>query len=221
MKITKQQFLNLNPCTEAVLFAKSVQFNPVIGWNLCKRGDWLIRLLRSTNLLNKRNSVLLAAAFAEHVLPFFELKNPKDFRPRKALEAAKDWLANPSPRTAAAAGDAYYAGAAAAYAAAAAADAAYYAAAAYAAAAAADAAAHAAAAAADAAAAAADAAAYAAAAAAYADAAYAAAAASAAAAAAAAYADAAAAYADAGGRSKEWEWQAEKIRELIKCPFEN
>ena len=35
--------------------------------------------------------VLWAADCAEHVLPYFEEKYPKDDRPRKALEAARAW----------------------------------------------------------------------------------------------------------------------------------
>jgi len=38
-----------------------------------------------------RSLVLWAADCAEHVLPYFEEKYPKDDRPRKALEAARAW----------------------------------------------------------------------------------------------------------------------------------
>lgn len=34
---------------------------------------------------------LRAAGFAERVLPIFEKENPKDKRPRKAIEAIEDW----------------------------------------------------------------------------------------------------------------------------------
>ena len=50
--------------------------------------------------------VFLAIAFAEKVLPIWEGKYPEDMRPRKAIEAAKEWLSNPSD---AAANDAYIA----------------------------------------------------------------------------------------------------------------
>jgi hypothetical protein len=138
----------------------------------------------------KRDSVALAVYAAEQVIGLFEKNRPGDERPRKAIDAAKTWLADPSAAAYAYADDdaaaaaAAYAYAAYAYAAAAAAAAAAYAYAAYAYAAydaAYDAAAAAAADAADAAAAAAAAADAAAAAAAAADAAYAAAAAAAAA----------------------------------------
>ena len=50
--------------------------------------------------------VFLAIEFAEKVLPIWEGKYPEDMRPRKAIEAAKEWLSNPSD---AAANDAYIA----------------------------------------------------------------------------------------------------------------
>jgi hypothetical protein len=64
-----------------------------------------------------RLSVELAVWCAEQVLPIYEGKHPDDQRPRKAIEAARAWLAEPTEehRKAAAA----YAAAAAAYAAAA------------------------------------------------------------------------------------------------------
>jgi len=39
-----------------------------------------------------RSLVLWAADCAEHVLPYFEEKYPKDDRPRKALEAGRAWV---------------------------------------------------------------------------------------------------------------------------------
>ena len=154
--------------------------NKLIENNKLDWANWLI-----VRLMNKKQKVQYAIFAAEQVIHIYEKKYPNDDRPRKAIEAAKNYLNNPSKKTKAAAAAAY----AAAYAAAA------YAAAAYAAAAAAYAA--------DAAASAADAAASAAAYAADADAAYAAADAAAAAAyaadadaaASAAYAAAYAAYA--------------------------
>ena len=75
-------------------------------------------------------SVFLAIGFAEKALPVWEEKYPKDMRPRKAIEAAKEWLKNPSTAAATAAANA----ANAASASASAADAAYAATVAYAAA---------------------------------------------------------------------------------------
>ena len=102
--------------------------------------------LESLNL-DKPLSVFLAIGFAERALPIWEAEYPEDMRPRRAIEAAKEWLNNPSADAYAARATyaaAYAAADAAAYAAYAAAYAATYAAA-YAAA---DAAAYAAAAAA-------------------------------------------------------------------------
>ena len=39
-----------------------------------------------------RALVFWAAGCAEHVLPFFEEKHPRDDRPRKAIEAARAWV---------------------------------------------------------------------------------------------------------------------------------
>ena len=41
-------------------------------------------------------SVFLAVQFAERALPIWEGKYPEDMRPRRAIEAAKEWLKNPS-----------------------------------------------------------------------------------------------------------------------------
>ena len=41
-------------------------------------------------------SVFLAIGFAEKALPIWEQKYPEDMRPREAIEAAKEWLKNPS-----------------------------------------------------------------------------------------------------------------------------
>jgi len=61
--------------------------------------------LESLNLDNPL-SVFLAAQFAEKALPVWEEKYPKDMRPRKAIEAAKEWLKNPSANAASDAADA-------------------------------------------------------------------------------------------------------------------
>ena len=66
----------------------------------------------------KEDSVSLAIFAAELVIDIYEKKYPKDDRPRKAIEAAKEWLKNPSAAAANAAKAAVYAAANAAYAAA-------------------------------------------------------------------------------------------------------
>ena len=50
----------------------------------------------------KEDSVSLAIFAAELVLENFESKYPTDKRPRKAIEAAKEWLKNPSSASSAA-----------------------------------------------------------------------------------------------------------------------
>ena len=44
-----------------------------------------------------RSLVLWAADCAEHVLPYFEEKYPKDDRPRKAIEAGRAWVRGEIP----------------------------------------------------------------------------------------------------------------------------
>tara|TARA_B100001094_G_scaffold331828_1_gene401535 strand:+ start:1000 stop:1539 length:540 start_codon:yes stop_codon:yes gene_type:complete len=50
-----------------------------------------------------RLSVTIAIFFAEEALSALEKQRPEDMRPRKAIEAAKEWLTNPCPSTSAAA----------------------------------------------------------------------------------------------------------------------
>jgi hypothetical protein len=61
----------------------------------------------------KKDSVELAIFAAEQVIDIYEKEYPKDKRPREALEAAKNWLKNPSDEAARAARAAGAAGAAA------------------------------------------------------------------------------------------------------------
>ena len=196
MKLTKQQILKLNPCQDFELFAKSCDLEAVKIWQTCQRGDWLIWLLQKTNQLDKPQSVRVATCCAKHVLGMYEEKYPGDKRPRTSIAAAKAYLENPSEENRVAASA--YADASAACASDADHASAY-------------AASHAAA---DSHAAAASHAAYAA--------AYAASHAASAAAYAADYADySAASAADYSIGLSERKWQADKIRELIPCPFEN
>ena len=70
--------------------------------------------LESLNL-DRPLSVFLAIGLAEKALPIWEAEYPEDMSPRKAIEAAKEWLKNPSDAATNAAADA--ANAASAYAA--------------------------------------------------------------------------------------------------------
>ena len=51
--------------------------------------------LESLNL-DRLVSVFLAIGFAEKALPVWEAEYPEDMRSREAIEAAKEWLSNPS-----------------------------------------------------------------------------------------------------------------------------
>ena len=50
---------------------------------------------------DKKLSVFLTIKFAEKSLHIYEAQYPADIRPRAAIEAAKEWLRNPSDTTAA------------------------------------------------------------------------------------------------------------------------
>jgi len=54
-------------------------------------------------VLTKKDAVRYAIFAAREVLPIYEEKHPGDKRPRKAIEAAEAWLANPCEETARAA----------------------------------------------------------------------------------------------------------------------
>ena len=58
--------------------------------------------LESLNL-DKPLSVFLAVGLADKALPIWEGEYPEDMRPRKAIEAAKEWLSNPCDAAASAA----------------------------------------------------------------------------------------------------------------------
>jgi hypothetical protein len=49
------------------------------------------RLIRKIEPWNEKTACLFAADCAEHVLPIFERKHPKDQRPRLAIKAARDF----------------------------------------------------------------------------------------------------------------------------------
>jgi len=76
-------------------------------------GNWLI-----CRLMNKKQAVKYAVFAAEQVIDIYEKAYPNDKRPRNAIEAAKEYLKNPSKKTKAYAYAAYTAAYAAAYAAA-------------------------------------------------------------------------------------------------------
>ena len=96
MKFTQQNLIDLSPCHDGLAFARLHKFDWQKVWDKCERGDWLIWWLRKTGQMDKPMAVKIAIACAENLLPKFEAKYPADDRPRKAIESAKNWLANPS-----------------------------------------------------------------------------------------------------------------------------
>ena len=151
MKVTTEFLQSKNACSPGMIWVTENNLIGLEGKEFVEKliasdkldwGHWLI-----VRLMDHANVVRYVIFAAEQVIEIYENKYPDDNRPRKAIEAARAYLANPSDENKKAT-HAAAAAAHAAYAAAAAADAAY----------AADAAAAAAYAAADAAHAAADAA---------------------------------------------------------------
>ena len=122
MKITKEWLKEKGACSEGFeWWLKHKESNiKKLALKLLKaeRFDWANWML--TSCFDKTQNVKYAIFAAEQVIGIYEAKYPEDNRPRKAIEAAKAYLNNPTARAA----DAAYAAADAAYAAARAADAA-------------------------------------------------------------------------------------------------
>jgi len=124
MNITKEWLKEKGACTSGYeWFVRNCDdgenhetvIKKLIDCNEYSDSIWLI-----TNILDKTNNVKLAIYSAESVLHIFEEHVKNDDRPRKAIEAAKEYLSNPNN----AAADAAYTASDAADAAARAADAA-------------------------------------------------------------------------------------------------
>ena len=96
MKMTKVKLMKFAPCADGLAFAKCCDFDFVKIYETCPRGDWLLWLLRRTGHLTKPLAVEIAIGCAERVLPIYEKSNPKDKRPRLAIEAAINYLKCPS-----------------------------------------------------------------------------------------------------------------------------
>ena len=105
MKLTIDWLKEKSACREGIKwFSHSSQNAPLVVLNLLISEDrlqwanWLI-----CRLMDKPSQVRYAIFAAECVLHLFEKKYPDDKRPRKAIEAAKNWLENPGDKTKAAA----------------------------------------------------------------------------------------------------------------------
>ena len=125
MKITVKKLKELGACSDGIdmfreAFPDGGEFRDVveraIAIGAIDDALWL-----APRVLTNEDAVRYAVFAAREALPIFEAKYPEDNRPRKAIEAAEEWLANPCAETAFAA---FAAADAAAYAAFAAADAA-------------------------------------------------------------------------------------------------
>ena len=127
MNITKEWLRENNACKSGVKWFLSQDETDAAKIMLklieCGRPEdfhWIMQKLITT----KEQSVMIAVFSAECVIDIFENKHPDDKRPRKAIDAAKEWIKNPCPKTKSDAAYAAYAANAAANAAYAAADAA-------------------------------------------------------------------------------------------------
>ena len=104
MKITLKFLKKFNACVEDINFAEKkglIGLEPIdfieklIELNKPELANWL-----TTMVLDKINRVRYAVFAAEQVLHIFEEKYPDDKHPRKAIEAAKAYIDNPSTDTA-------------------------------------------------------------------------------------------------------------------------
>ena len=121
MKITLEKLEELGACSDVIdsfraSFPDGGAFRDVveraIAIGAIDDAMWL-----APRVLTKEDAVRYAVFAAREVLPIFEIKYPNDNRPRKAIESAEAWLANPCEETMNAVDAAADAAAAAAYAA--------------------------------------------------------------------------------------------------------
>jgi len=105
--ITLKLLQKLNACDSAIKLAKKEGLKSHSGQDVINRcmeldrfdyANWLI-----VRLMSKMQKVQYAVFAAEQVIDIYEKRYPDDERPRKAIEAAKDYLKSPSKKTRAAA----------------------------------------------------------------------------------------------------------------------
>jgi len=111
MKITKQWLKDKNACGEGVRwFLKQKDSEGIdVVKKLIKEDklDWAKWTI--VRLMDYKGSVSYAVFAAEQVIDIFEKEYPEDNRPRKAIEAAKRCIKDPSKENKASAADASYA----------------------------------------------------------------------------------------------------------------
>jgi len=81
-------FLNNNETDTYIIITKLIK-DKHLDWT-----NWLI-----THLMNKKQRIQYAIFAAESIIKTYEKKYPKNGRPRKAIQAAKDYLKNPYEKT--------------------------------------------------------------------------------------------------------------------------
>ena len=116
MKITKEKLISLGACSDDLTWFDQQKSNDLftlldkaVEENHFDWANWMI-----TNLLDLNSLVRYAIFSAEMVIRYYSEKYPDDRRPQKAIDAAKEYLKNPSAYTADAAYAAYVAADAAA-----------------------------------------------------------------------------------------------------------
>jgi len=99
-KLTAKFLRQHNACAEAAEWARK---NKLIGKGMKSVTDacikdnhykWAVWLL--PHEMNKKNRAQFAVFCAESVLPIYEVKYPHNNAPRLAIQAAKEWLENPT-----------------------------------------------------------------------------------------------------------------------------
>lgn len=86
---TKEFISKYDPCLEAVNAYATKYDTMAEVWDNCKRPDWLFWICKKHTPLEKEQSVELAIAFAEPIPDHTEVS-------LSAIQAAKDWLADPT-----------------------------------------------------------------------------------------------------------------------------
>ena len=99
--LTKKYLLRIGASEEAV---QAFEAQPIrdtrqilLGLYEQERYEWANWLL--CRVMSRRQRIKYAIHAAEPVLPIFEAAYPGDDRPRKAIKAARAYLAHPSPKT--------------------------------------------------------------------------------------------------------------------------
>ncbi len=87
-----EKLIEIDACGHAKKFCKGKTLHQ--AWILCDRPEWMMWLYEKANP-DKKICVEIAVYSARLCLDKFERKYPDDKRPRKAIEAAENWLINP------------------------------------------------------------------------------------------------------------------------------